>query len=345
VDQVELAAIEQAQALFKTDYHVNVQPYSGSPANLAVYTALLEPGDHAMAMSLDHGGHLTHGAPVSFTSKVYNFVQYGVNKETELIDYDQVREMALQHKPKLIVCGTTAYSALVDYAAFSRIAKEVGALLMVDMSHVAGLIAGGVHPSPFGIADVVTTTTHKTLRGPRAGMIFCRPEFAKAIDKAIMPGLQGGPHLNTIAAMAIAFIEAQQPSFRQYAKQILTNAKQLAYSLQQEGFRLVANGTDTHLFLVDLRSTKYLGQEAATVLEDINIVCNKNMIPFDENKPTNPSGLRMGTPAVTTRGMKEKEMEQLAAIIGAALRNERSVEELRAAVATLTKKFRIPLHF
>ncbi|MEI6477697.1 MAG: serine hydroxymethyltransferase [bacterium] len=345
VDLVEEEAIKQAQALFDTDYHVNVQPYSGSPANLAVYTALLEVGDTVMGMGLAHGGHLTHGHPVNLTGRLYNFVQYGVSKDTELIDYDEVRKLALEHKPKLIVCGSTAYSAIIDFAAFAAIAKEVGALLMVDMAHIAGLIAGGEHPSPFGIADVITSTTHKTLRGPRSGVIFCKEEHAKAIDKAIIPGMQGGPHMNTIAAMAVAFEEARQPSFRQYAKQIVLNARQLAFTMQQHGFRLVGDGTENHLFLLDLRSTRFLGKEASALLEEIGIICNMNMIPYDENKPMNPSGLRIGTPGVTSRGMKEKEMEQIGTIIATLLNDPSQKSELAKQVATLSKKFRIPSHY
>lgn len=345
IDQIESETIAQAQALFETDYHVNVQPYSGSPANLAVYAALLEPGDTVLSLSLAHGGHLTHGHSVSLTGKLYNFVQYGVSKETELIDYDEVGALAKEHQPKLIVCGATAYPALIDFQAFARIAKSVNALLMVDMAHIAGLVAGGVHPSPFGLADVITSTTHKTLRGPRSGIIFCKEEHAKAIDKAVFPGLQGGPHMATIAAMGIAFEEARQPSFKHYARQVVANAKQLAFGLHQRGFRLVADGTENHLFLLDVRSAHLLGADAEKILEDIGIICNKNMIPFDENKPTNPSGLRIGTPGVTSRGMKEKEMEILADIIATALLEPEKADELRERVATLARKFRIPAHY
>lgn len=345
IDEIEKLAISEARALFKTDYHVNVQPYSGSPANLAAYSAVLEPRDTVLALSLAHGGHLTHGHPVNFTGKIYNFIPYGVDQESEVINYDEVRSLAIKYRPKLVVCGATAYSSIIDFAEFRSIADEVGALLMVDMSHIAGLIAGGVHPSPFGIADIITSTTHKTLRGPRAGIIFCKPALATAIDKAIIPGLQGGPHMNTIAAMAIAFQEAQLSSFHQYAKQIVANAKQLSFSLQRAGFRIVADGTDTHLFLLDLTSSRLLGQEAESILESIGIICNKNMIPFDRNKPLNPSGLRLGTPAVTSRGMKEKEMETLACIIADALQSPGSALALKPQVSALTKKFRIPTHY
>ena len=341
-DQVEQMAISEAQALFETDYHVNVQPYSGSPANLAVYAALLKPGDTVLALSLAHGGHLTHGHGVSFTGQIYNFVHYGVSKETELIDYDEVAKLAKEHKPKLIVCGGTAYPMLIDFARFNLIARESQAWLMVDMAHIAGLIAGKAHPTPFGLADVITSTTHKTLRGPRGGIIFCKPEFAKAIDRAIFPGLQGGPHMHTIAAKAVAFIEDQQQSFSDYAKQVVVNAKTLAYALQQRGFRLVADGTDTHLILLDLHGTGMGGKEAQERLESCGIVCNKNSIPFDEQPPTNPSGLRIGTPAVTTRGMKEKEMEIIADAITMALDKTADLQVVNEMIQKLTKKFRIP---
>lgn len=345
IDLIEEEAITQVQALFDTDYHVNVQPYSGSPANLAAYNAVLEPGDTVLAMSLANGGHLTHGHPVNHTGKIFNFVHYGVSKETELIDYDEVMALAKEHKPKLIVCGATAYPAIIDFPAFSRIAKAVGALLMVDMAHIAGLIAGGVHPSPFGIADIITSTTHKTLRGPRSGIIFCKPDLAKSIDKSVFPGLQGGPHVNTIAAMAVAFGEARQPSFRVYAQQIIANAKQLAYSLNRHGFRLVADGTENHLFLLDLGTTSLLGGDAQKLLGEIGIVCNMNMIPFDTNKPMNPSGLRIGTPATTSRGMKEKEMEIVADIIAKALQEPKKAHDLKDEVAALSRRFRIPTHY
>jgi len=343
IDQIENFAIEQAKILFDTDYHVNVQPYSGSPANLAAYSALLQPGDTVLAMSLAHGGHLTHGHPVSITGKLYKFIHYGVNKETELIDYDEVLELAKTYHPKLIVCGTTAYPALVDFTAFSRIARQVGAWLMVDMAHISGLIAGKAYPSPFGIADIITSSTHKTLRGPRSGIIFCRPEFSQAIDKAVFPGLQGGPHMNTIAAMAVAFIEAQQPSFRLYAKQVIANAQSMAYYLQQQGFRLVADGTDSHLLLLDLTTTGIRGKEAQELLEEAGIICNKNALPFDQNPPMNPSGLRFGTPAVTTRGLKERDMEELSGLISDTLTRKRTPAEIRVTIESLAKKYRIPL--
>ncbi len=342
VDQIENRAIELAQQLFETDYHVNVQPYSGSNANLAAYASILEPGDTILALSLAHGGHLTHGHPVSLTGKVYNFVHYGVNKETEMIDYDEVLALAKEHRPKLIVTGGSAYSMFIDFARFSRIAREVGAWFMVDMAHIAGLVAGKVHPTPFGHADIITSTTHKTLRGPRSGIIFCRPEFKKGVDRAIFPGTQGGPHVHTIAAKAIAFEEAMQPSFQQYAQQIVKNSKALAFRLQQNGFRIVADGTENHLFLLDLRPSPVRGKEAQLLLEQAGIIINMNSIPFDEQSPTNPSGLRFGTPAVTTRGMKEKEMEQIADCVTTVLRDHTSVPAVAETVAQLAKKFRIP---
>lgn len=342
VDDVERFACQLAQELFETDYHVNVQPNSGSPANLAVYAALLEPGDTILAMSLGHGGHLTHGHPVSLTGKLYNFVHYGVNRETELIDYDEVQALAKEHKPKLIVCGATAYPAFIDFAAFEEIAKSVDAKLMVDMAHFAGLVAGKQYQTPFGHADVITSTTHKTLRGPRSGIIFCKEEFAKAIDKAVFPGLQGGPHMHTIAAKAVCFAEALEPSFAAYSKQIVANAKAMVYRLQQHGFRLVSDGTDTHLFLLDLRSTGFGGKEAADLLEEYGIICNMNSIPFDERPPMNPSGLRFGTPALTTRGMKEKDVELVADCIAAVLNKTEAEASVITTISQLTKKFRIP---
>jgi glycine hydroxymethyltransferase len=342
-DQIETACIEAAQLAFRTDYHVNVQPYSGSVANLATYSALLDPGDTVLAMSLGHGGHLTHGHEVSFTARVFRFVHYGVQRDSELIDYDEVLAQAREHRPKLIVCGATAYPTILDFQAFARIAREVGAWLLVDMSHIAGLVAGGVHQSPFGHADVITTTTHKTLRGPRAAMIFCRPEFAKAIDRAVFPGLQGGPQLHAIAAKTVALQEARQPAFRDYAKQVVLNAQALAYRLQQHGFRLVADGTDTHLFLMDLRPGRLRGKEAQILLEEVGITCNMNSLPFDDQPPSNPSGLRFGTAAVTTRGMKEQDMERLGDCIAGILHGDLTPQQAATTIATLTKKFRLPV--
>lgn len=344
-DKIEELAKTQAQKLFATDYHVNVQPYSGSPANLAAYTAVLKPGDKVLAMSLSHGGHLTHGHHVSLTGSLYAFVHYGVSQETELIDYEAVLALAKEHRPKLIVCGATAYPAFFDFSAFSKIAKEVGALLMVDMAHTAGLIAGAVHPSPFGLADIITSSTHKTLRGPRGGIIFCKPELAKAVDRAVFPGLQGGPHMHVIAAQAVAFTEALQPSFKVYAKQMAANAKALAYRLQQHGLRLIGDGTDTHLMLVDITAFGIRGQQAQDMLEKAGIIANKNAIPFDPHPPMDPSGLRLGTPAVTSRGMKEKEMDLLADCIASVLTNPESLGRVAMEVQTLAKKFRIPAFY
>jgi glycine hydroxymethyltransferase len=345
VDAVETAANRAAQAVYQTDYHVNLQPYSGSPANLAAYAAVLEPGDTVLAMSLAHGGHLTHGHHVSLTGSLYHFVHYGVNATTELIDFDEVRRLALEHRPKLIVCGATAYPMLTDFVSFAQIAQECGALLLADMAHTAGLIAAGVHPTPFGVADLISSSTHKTLRGPRGGMIFCRQELASRVDKAVFPGLQGGPHMHVIAAKGIAFQEASTPAFAQYARQVVSNARTLAYDLQRHDFRLVADGTETHLLLLDLRSSGMRGKEAQSLLETAGLICNKNALPFDPNPPANPSGLRMGTPALTTRGMKEVEMSQIAGLIASLLRRETTPEAARETVTSLARRFRIPAHF
>ncbi len=340
-DELELLAQQLAGEVFATDYHVNVQPHSGSDANLAVYGALLKPGDTVLSLSLAHGGHLTHGHPVSYTGRVYNFVHYSVRQDTELIDYDEVSALAREHKPKLIVCGASAYPMHVDFAKFSKIALASQAWLMVDMAHFAGLVAGKVYPSPFGYADVVTTTTQKTLRGPRGGMIFARKEFAKAIDRAVFPGLQGGPHMHTIAAKVACLYEALTPQFRDYAKQVIANTQALAYALQQRGFRLVGNGTDTHLFLMDLRGTGMTGKDAQDALEAVGITCNMNALPYDPNPPTNPSGLRIGTAGVTTRGMKERDMETLADCITAVLTTS-DHSSVQATIAQISRKFRIP---
>ena len=345
IDEIETLANQSAQIAFDTDYHVNLQPYSGSPANLAAYNALLEPGDTVLAMSLSHGGHLTHGHGVSLTGKIYQFVHYGVQQGSELIDYDQVEQLARTHRPKLIVCGTTAYPMLIDYGAFAQIASSCGALLLADIAHVSGLIAGRAHPSPFGIADVITSSTHKTLRGPRGGMIFCREPYAKAIDRAVFPGLQGGPHMQTIAAKAVAFHEAVQPGFCTYAKQVTVNAQVLAYELQQRGFRLVADGTETHLLLLDLQSTGLGGKEAQELLQEAGLTANMNALPFDVRPPTNPSGLRLGTAAVTTRGMKEQEMTQLATLLDGVLRQTTASDAARQTVGSLARRFRIPAYF
>lgn len=345
IDEIETIAIERAQELFNTDYHVNVQPYSGSPANMAAYVALLEFGDTVMGMRLDMGGHLTHGHPVNFSGRAFNFVQYSVNPETECLDYDEIEKLALEHKPKLIVCGATAYSRTIDFERFAAIAKKVGAYLLADISHIAGLIAGGVHPSPFGLADVVTTTTHKTLRGPRSAVIFCKPKYAKKIDKAVFPGLQGGPHDHVTAAKAICFQEAQTEAFKHYAAQIVANAKQLATSLTKKGYRVVTGGTDNHLLLVDLRAINIDGETAQTILDEVGITLNKNTIPYDPNPPMKPSGIRLGTPAITSRGMKETDMVTIAEFIDRALRNPNDkaiVAKLKQEVIAFASQFPLP---
>ena len=315
VDEVENLARERALQLFKLSqkkWSVNVQPYSGSPANLAVYMALVPLHEKIMGMRLDMGGHLTHGHKVSATGKIWQQVPYGVNKETERLAYDELEEIAQKEKPKLVVAGFTAYPRRIDWKAFRRVADSCGAILMVDMSHIAGLVAGGAHSSPFPYADVVTTTTHKTLRGPRAAMIFSRMEHAQAIDKAVFPGLQGGPHVNQIAGIATALYEAMQPEFKKYATQIVKNARVLAEELMKKGWRIVSGGTDNHLLLVDTWAWGVSGAEASDALEDHGIIVNKNTIPFDERKPMDPSGIRIGTAAMTTRGMKEKDMKKIA---------------------------------
>lgn len=314
MDVVEDLARERAKKLFNAE-HANVQPHSGAQANMAAYFALLEPGDTVLGMSLPHGGHLTHGSPVNFSGKLYNFVAYGVNPETETIDYDEVRRLALEHKPRLILAGASAYPRIIDFEKFAGIAREVGAYFMVDMAHIAGLVAAGLHPNPVDFADVVTTTTHKTLRGPRGGTILCREEHARAIDKSVFPGMQGGPLMHVIAAKAVAFGEALTEEFRQYQAQIVRNAKAMAGKLKELGIRIVSGGTDNHLFLCDLRPIGVTGRDAQEMLEEVGITVNKNAIPFDEQPPTITSGIRIGTPAVTTRGMKEPEMELIAELI------------------------------
>jgi glycine hydroxymethyltransferase len=315
VDPVEELACQRVAKLFGID-HVNVQPYSGSPANLAVYVATVQPGDTVMGLGLPSGGHLTHGHTVSVTGKFFKSVPYGLRASDDRIDLDQVRSLAREHRPKLIWCGTTAYPRELDFKSFGEIAKEVGAVLATDIAHIAGLVVAGVHPSPVGIADIVTSTTHKTFRGPRGGMIMCTKEFAGAIDKAVFPGLQGGPHNHTTAGIAVAAKEAAQPSFKEYAKQIVVNAKALADGLLERGFRLITGGTDNHLILIDLTNKNVTGKIAAKALDRAGIVTNYNAIPNDPRKPFDPSGLRMGTPAVTSRGMKAPEMKRLAEMMG-----------------------------
>ncbi|MFR6344632.1 MAG: serine hydroxymethyltransferase [Christensenellales bacterium] len=339
VDVAENLAIERAKKLFGAE-HANVQPHSGSQANAAVYFAMLQPGDTILGMSLDHGGHLTHGSPVNFSGKNYHFVSYGVSAETGYIDYEQVREQALKHKPKMIVAGYSAYTRVLDFDKFRQIADEVGAYLMVDIAHIAGLVATGVHPSPVPVADFVTTTTHKTLRGPRGGMILCKEQYAKQIDKAIFPGTQGGPLMHIIAAKAVAFELALQPEFKTYCEQIVKNAKALSAGLTENGIRLVSGGTDNHLMLIDLRGTGKTGKEAEKLLHAANITTNKNAIPFDPEKPFVTSGIRIGTPAVTTRGMKEDEMKQIAAFIAKVIQQgEQDVPEVKEQVIALCKNF------
>ncbi|MDR1069722.1 MAG: serine hydroxymethyltransferase [Gracilibacteraceae bacterium] len=319
VDIVEDLARERLKKLYGAA-HVNVQPHSGAQANTAVYFAVLRPGDTVLGMNLAHGGHLTHGSPVNLSGAYFNFAEYGVDRETETIDYEALRETALRVKPKLIVAGASAYPRVIDFARISAVAKETGAMLMVDMAHIAGLIAADLHPSPVPHADFVTTTTHKTLRGPRGGAILCREEFAGKIDKAIFPGIQGGPLMHVIAAKAVAFGEALQPPFREYQAQILRNAQALAQAFLSRGFRLVSGGTDNHMLLVDVRGKNLTGKEAEKILDDVGITVNKNAIPFDPEKPFVTSGVRIGTPAVTTRGMKEKEMERIAEAADLALK-------------------------
>ena len=321
VDIVENLAIERAKELFGAD-HANVQPHSGATANMAVYLALIQPGDTVLGMNLAHGGHLTHGSSVNFSGKLYNFVPYGVDETTHRIDYDEVERLAKEHKPRLIVAGASAYPREFDFARLRAIADEVGAYLMVDMAHIAGLVAAGVHSSPIPHAHVVTTTTHKTLRGPRGGMILCKEEFAKAIDKAVFPGVQGGPLMHVIAAKAVAYGEALRPEFQAYAKQIVNNAKALADALMNKGFNLVSGGTDNHMMLLDVRSVNLTGKEAEHRLDEIGLTTNKNAIPFDPQKPGVTSGVRIGTPAVTTRGMKEEDMQVIAEIIDITLRHD-----------------------
>ncbi|HGZ3018871.1 TPA: serine hydroxymethyltransferase [Staphylococcus aureus] len=342
VDVTESIAIDRAKALFGAE-HVNVQPHSGSQANMAVYLVALEMGDTVLGMNLSHGGHLTHGAPVNFSGKFYNFVEYGVDKDTERINYDEVRKLALEHKPKFIVAGASAYSRTIDFKKFKEIADEVNAKLMVDMAHIAGLVAAGLHPNPVEYADFVTTTTHKTLRGPRGGMILCKEEYKKDIDKTIFPGIQGGPLEHVIAAKAVAFGEALENNFKTYQQQVVKNAKVLAEALINEGFRIVSGGTDNHLVAVDVKGSIGLtGKEAEETLDSVGITCNKNTIPFDQEKPFVTSGIRLGTPAATTRGFDEKAFEEVAKIISLALKNSKDEEKLQQAkerVAKLTAEY------
>ena len=341
VDVAENLAIERAKKLFGAE-HANVQAHSGSQANQSVYMTVLKPGDTLLGMSLAHGGHLTHGHPLNFSGKMYKIISYGVNKETETIDYDELERLAKEHKPQLILAGASAYPRFLDFERFGAIARASGAVLMVDMAHIAGLVAAGLHPSPFPHADFVTTTTHKTLRGPRGGAVFCKEKYAKELDRIVFPGIQGGPLMHVIAAKAVCFQEALQPEFAAYQKQIVANAKAMAEALAAEGFRIVAGGTDTHLMLVDVFSKRVTGRQAQETLERASITVNKNAIPFDVNPPAVASGIRVGTPAVTTRGMKEPEMRQIAAWIAEVLKNledEPTPERVRRQVELLTEKF------
>jgi glycine hydroxymethyltransferase len=346
IDPIETLAIERARALFGAD-HANVQPYSGSPANLAVYLAFAKPGDTILAMSLSAGGHLTHGSPASVTGKWFRPVHYGVRKETGRVDMNDVRDLALKERPKIIICGGTAIPRTIDYPAFAAIAEEVGAVLVADMAHIAGLIAGGAHPSPVGHAPVITTTTHKTLRGPRGAMILTDADHATAIDKAVFPGLQGGPHNHTTAGIAVALREAAQPSFRGYAAQVVANAKALAAALVDRGYDLVSGGTDNHLLLVDLTSKGIAGKPAAKALDRAGIELNFNSVPFDQRKPFDPSGIRLGTPAITTRGLTEEHMPPLAAwmdeaITAASKDDESSLDNIAGEVRDLLSAYPIP---
>ena len=341
VDRAEVLAIERAKKLFGAE-HANVQPHSGSQANTAVYMSTLQPGDTVLGMNLAHGGHLTHGHPLNFSGRMYKFVPYGVTRETELIDYDEVERLAREHKPKMIVAGASAYSRIFDFAKFAEIAKAVGALLFVDMAHIAGLVAAGVHPSPVPHADFVSTTTHKTLRGPRGGLVLCRGQYAKELDKLMFPGVQGGPLMHTIAAKAVCLKEAALPEFRTYQEQVVTNARALAAAMAMHGFRIVSGGTDNHLFLVDIQSRGLTGKDAQPGLDRAGITVNKNAIPFDPLPPMTASGIRMGTPAITTRGMGTADMEQIAAWIAEVLMHlgDGEIEmRVRGEIAVFTSRF------
>jgi glycine hydroxymethyltransferase len=339
IDIVENLAIDRIKRLFGAD-HANVQPHSGAQANIAVYFAMLKPGDTILGMSLAAGGHLTHGSPVNISGKYFNIVSYGVRQDTGRIDYDEVRSLALQHHPKMIVAGASAYPRIIDFPKFAEIAQEVGAYLMVDMAHIAGLVATGFHPSPIPYADFVTSTTHKTLRGPRGGIILCKADYAKAIDKAIFPGTQGGPLMHVIAAKAVCFQEDLQPAFKGYCGQIIKNAQALAEELLNQGFNLVSGGTDNHLMLVDLQNMHITGKEAEKLLDSVSITCNKNAVPFDPQKPNITSGIRLGTPAVTTRGLVEADMVQLADAIAYAIKEgEAGQNKARAIVKDITARY------
>ena len=344
IDELEMLVQERAKALFGVE-HANAQPYSGSPANLAVYFALLAPGETIMGLALPHGGHLTHGWNVSITGRFWRAVQYTVDEKTHLIDYDAVRELAKKERPRIIVAGATAYPRQFDFSIFGEIAREVGAYFLADISHISGLIVAGVHPDPAPYADVVMTTTHKTLRGPRGAMILCRAAHAEAIDKAVFPGLQGGPHENTIAGIGVALKEAATPAFRDYGHQVVANAKALAAELRERGFDLITGGTDNHLILIDLTGKKVIGKKAAQALDRAGIVGNYNTIPYDPRKPFSPSGLRIGTPSVTTRGMKEDEMRQIARWMDeaiASVKDEQALDRIAAEVREFCRQYPAP---
>ena len=346
VDEAEQLAIDRAKELFGAE-HANVQAHSGSQANMAVYFAVCQPGDTILGMNLAHGGHLTHGSPVNFSGKLFNIVPYGVREETGTIDYDEVERLAVEHQPKMIVVGASAYPRVLDFPAFRRIADKVGAVIMVDMAHIAGLVAAGVHPSPVPYAEFVTTTTHKTLRGPRGGMILCREEYAKVLNSNIFPGIQGGPLMHVIAAKAVAFKEALEPGFKDYARQVVNNARALAESLVAEGFKLVSGGTDNHLMLLDFTGTELTGKVAEAVLEEAGITVNKNAVPFDTRSPFVTSGIRIGTPASTTRGLKEAEMQQVGRWIARALNNaddKAVLAEIRQQIRDLCGRFPLYAH-
>jgi glycine hydroxymethyltransferase len=340
-DVVETLARERGKKLFKAEY-INVQPHSGSQANEAAYAAVMQPGDTILGMDLSHGGHLTHGHPLNFSGKLYKVVAYGVRRDDELIDYEALAKLAEEHKPKMIIAGASAYSRVIDFPRFRQIADSVGAVFLVDMAHYSGLIAAGVYPNPCEHADIVTSTTHKTLRGPRSGIILAKEKYGEAIDKAVFPGAQGGPLVHVIAAKAVCFLEALQPEFRIYQQQVLANAKALASSLQSQGFRVVSGGTDSHMLLIDVFAKGVKGKEAEKAMDEAYITANKNTIPFDTNKPFNPSGIRLGSPAVTTRGFSEAEMKEVGRLIALVLDNvksEQALSEARRGVKSLTEKF------
>lgn len=339
VDEIEQIAIDRAKELFGAE-HANVQPHSGSQANMAVYFSVLEPGDTVMGMDLSNGGHLTHGSPVNFSGRLYHFVPYGVDKETEMLDYENIRKIALECKPKLIVAGASAYSRIIDFSKLREIADEVGSLLMVDMAHIAGLVAAGVHPSPVPYCDFVTTTTHKTLRGPRGGLILCKEKYAKLLNKNIFPGIQGGPLEHIIAAKAVCFKEALSPEFKEYAKAVVENCKELADQLMKRGFKIVSGGTDNHVFLVDLNNKDVTGKEAESLLDSIGITANKNTVPNETRSPFVTSGIRIGTAAITTRGFKKEDMAEIADIMNEAIAHkDGDLSSLKTRVEALCKKY------